>query len=277
MDNNTDDLTKLQNSATPVITQTPKELVEATLKAEDVVNAPKEEVTLSAHEIRTVLTVMRNYLWVSTYQQEEPLGTKVKRNLSIVSYALDYLVMLVENNLTVKKIENNEIKMTIGDHDLVEMVGDVVAQFSEKAIRAGVSLIYEPSVQKAFVKADVQKTKDSIGRILENAIKFTPSQGRVSFKISESDSEDFYEVRISDSGPGIAKYEQADLFKKYGKIDSSYANVRGEDGAGLGLYIAAKYVEMQNGKIRVESDAGAGATFVVSLPKGIDTAASNQA
>lgn len=259
-----------QGSDTPQDPQknlTAKEVVESSLTPKDLAALPTEEITLSAHEVRTVLTVMRNYLWVSTYQQEEPLGPKVKRNLSVVSYALDYLVMLVENNLTVKKIEKNEVKISSSEKDLVELVNEVVAEYTDKAVNAGISLVYEPSVQKAITHIDVQKTKDAIGRIIENAIKFTPTQGRVSFKIMESDSEEFYEVRISDTGPGIAKYEQVGLFKKYGKIDASYANVRGQDGAGLGLYIAAKYTELQNGKISVQSDAGAGATFVVSLPK----------
>ncbi len=266
------DINVSQNTSGQNFTElNPKDVIESNLSAKDLADLPIEEVTISAHEARTVLTVMRNYLWVSTYQNDEPLGPKVKRNLSIVTYALDYLVTLIENNLTVTKLEKNQIKLTLEAIDLVEVINSMVGQYSEKAKTLGVTILHEPSPPKAPIKADIQKTKDIIGRIIDNALKFTPAQGKISFKIVESDDEGYYEVRISDTGPGIAKIDQQKMFKKYSKIKASYSNVRGESGAGLGLYIAKCLTEMQNGKIDVRSDAGAGAIFVVSLPKVVDS------
>lgn len=249
----------------------PKDVIESNLSAKDLVDLPLEEVTISAHEARTVLTVMRNYLWVSTYQTDEPLGPKVKRNLSIVAYALEYLVTLIENNLMVTKLERNQVKLTLAQIDLIEITRSMIEQYAQKADTLGISIVQEPSIQKALVNADAQKTQDIIGRVIDNALKFTPSQGKVSFKVIESDDEEYYEVRISDTGPGISKVDQQKMFKKYSKIKASYNSVRGESGAGLGLYIAKCLVEMQKGKITIKSDAGAGSTFVVSLPKADDS------
>lgn len=259
-------------NSTPVVTQIApsgeaQNVLESTLTGKSEGANMAENITLSAHELRTILTVMRNYLWVSQYQKEEPIGPKVGRNLHIVTYALEHLIGLVENTLLVARIEKGSVMLMQQEADLVEITNTIIAKYSEKAISAGISLVFDTSIAKAPVLVDRAKCVDAISYIVDNALKFTPRQGRITFKVLQSEDELRHELTIEDTGPGIPKHLQKNLFAKYGKIDESYVGLPGgRTGAGLGLFIAAKLMQMQSGDISIQSDAGAGTKCVVSLP-----------
>ncbi len=245
----------------------PQGIVEKYLSTKDLKELPTEQISLSSHTLRTTLTILRNYLWVTMYQKDEVLGPKTKRNLSIIRYAAEFLNNLIENTLVVNKIDDGKVTVKKSQTDLLKLVEEVISKYSSRAVESGVTLVLSASLKEAPAMIDAQKTTSILDRLVENALKFTPAQGKVSFKVSESDDESYFEVSVSDSGPGIDKIAQKELFKKFGRIEESYANLESDDGSGLGLYIASKYAQLQGGKIVVKSDAGAGATFVVSLPK----------
>jgi signal transduction histidine kinase len=247
------------------------EVVKVNLSPKDIADLSKETVNLSAHEVRTLLTIMRNYLWVMTYQKDEQIGPKTRRNLSIVAYTLEYLVMLVENELIVTKIDSKAISVSHDDFNLMDLTNELLADFGPLATNSEITLSIDPSIPKAIVNGDFQKTKDAVGRLISNSLKFTPPRGRIVLKVAESDDGEYFEISVSDTGPGIAKPDQSKLFKKYGRLASDFASPsQAETGAGLGLYIAKNYIELQSGKIIIKSDAGAGSIFVVSLPKSKD-------
>lgn len=249
------------------VTDSPQKIVQKYLTTKDLKELPTEQISLPAHTLRTTLTIIRNYLWVIMYQKDQEIAPKVRRNLTIIKYATEYLNNLIENTLTVNKLDLGNLQIVKEEVDLVKVVEGALARHSTKAAECGIALALSPSVQVAVTKLDVRRTVDILDRLIDNAIKFTPPQGKISFKVSDSDDEQYYEVSVSDSGPGIDKTAQKDLFKKFGRIEKSYANLESDDGSGLGLYIASKYAQLQGGKIVVQSDSGAGATFVVSLPK----------
>jgi signal transduction histidine kinase len=98
--------------------------------------------------------------------------------------------------------------------------------------------------------------------LLSNAVKFTPEGGRISLRASPRDG--MVEIAVTDTGIGIAAEDQAAIFEEFRQVGSD--ETRKQEGTGLGLTLAKKFVELHGGRIWVTSEVGAGSTFTFSIP-----------
>src|SRR5262249_50739839 len=108
------------------------------------------------------------------------------------------------------------------------------------------------------------KVKQILLNLLSNAVKFTPEGGQVS--VTATAAEGVITIAVSDTGVGIAPEHQAAVFEEFRQVGRNDA--REQEGTGLGLTLAKKFVELHGGHIRVESAVGKGSTFTFSLPVG---------
>ena len=111
------------------------------------------------------------------------------------------------------------------------------------------------------MEADERKVKQVLFNLLTNAVKFTPSGGRVDVRAWRQDGRAYVAVR--DTGVGIAPEEQAKIFDEFGQARAGKA--QGE-GTGLGLALVKRFVELHGGQVSLASAAGQGSTFTFSLP-----------
>ena len=114
--------------------------------------------------------------------------------------------------------------------------------------------------------ADERKVKQILLNLLSNAVKFTPDSGRVSLTATADDGA--VTIAVSDTGVGIAPEDQAAIFEEFRQVGCDDA--RKQEGTGLGLALARKFVELHGGRIRVESPVGQGSTFTFTLPVRLD-------
>ena len=224
-----------------------------------------EFVALASHELRTPLTIIKNYLWLAAHQKDEPLGPKSSKNVEIALHTADRLMFLVEDILTISRIENGRINLALEDVDLISLLQDLIEEYSIKAKEKNITIIFEPSFPSQQAQIDKNRIHQVLVNILGNALKFTPENGVITFTATKPTSTSF-QLRITDTGPGIPKEHQDKLFTKFGKIDESYANMPNVNGTGLGLYISQQIMKLHGGSIAAESDYGHGATFIVTLP-----------
>jgi signal transduction histidine kinase len=112
------------------------------------------------------------------------------------------------------------------------------------------------------IEADQRKVKQILFNLLTNAVKFTPSGGRVDVSASRADGE--IRISVKDSGIGIAPEDHERVFEEFRQV-SAGRRVAAE-GTGLGLALARRFVELHGGRLWVESAPGAGSTFTFSLP-----------
>jgi signal transduction histidine kinase len=110
---------------------------------------------------------------------------------------------------------------------------------------------------------DPVRFKQILYNLLSNAVKYTPENGAVTILVSNDDCQQL-RLRVSDTGIGIRKEDMPRLFREFEQIDSSLA--RRACGSGLGLALTKKIIELHKGSISVESEAGKGSTFTVTLP-----------
>src|SRR3954470_18671607 len=107
------------------------------------------------------------------------------------------------------------------------------------------------------------RLKQVLVNLVENAIKYSPEGGRVELRVVDEDNR--LRIDVCDEGLGIPRSEQARIFEKFYRLDVEMT--RGVGGSGLGLYISREIVQQMGGSLSVESTAGAGSTFTVTLPR----------
>jgi signal transduction histidine kinase len=112
------------------------------------------------------------------------------------------------------------------------------------------------------IVADERKVKQILLNFLSNAVKFTPEGGRVGVTVTAADG--VATIAVSDTGIGIAPQDQAAIFEEFRQVGRDDA--RTQEGTGLGLTLAKKFVELHGGRIGVQSQVGRGSTFSFTLP-----------
>jgi signal transduction histidine kinase len=132
----------------------------------------------------------------------------------------------------------------------------------ERATRHGIGLALTVDDRVGEVVADERKVRQVVLNLLSNAVKFTPEGGKVALDLSQGERE--VAIAVSDTGVGIAPEDQAAVFEEFRQVGSDRA--RRNEGTGLGLALARKFVELHGGKIWVASEVGKGSTFTFTLP-----------
>ncbi|MFO0703927.1 MAG: HAMP domain-containing sensor histidine kinase [Patescibacteria group bacterium] len=226
-----------------------------------------EFVSLVSHELRTPLTIIKNYLWLVVNDDKDKVGEEPMKKIQIAISSVDRLMMLVEDTLTVSRLENGKISLKKEVFDLVKRVEYIAEIYAVKYQEKKIHVEVVKDLPSLEVQGDLNRLHEVIVNIFGNSIKFTPENGAIILRVGLVDKENAF-VSITDNGPGIAKEKQEKLFTKFGKIDESYANLHNASGTGLGLYISQEIMRLHGGSISVQSDFGKGATFTLTLPIG---------
>jgi len=213
-----------------------------------------------SHELRTPLTAIRS---VGEVGLREPRDAPNYRAIigSMLEEA-DRLSGLVDRLLTLSRAESGHAKLTIDAVDLKELAEDVVNYLGVLAEEKGQSLTVA-AVGRPRGSADRQVLRQSLINLVDNAIKYTPSGGRIQIDVADTASGP--SLAVSDSGPGVAPEVRTRIFDRYERGGESPANDIG--GSGLGLAIARWAVEVNGGHLRLENSSNAGSTFRITLPR----------
>lgn len=225
-----------------------------------------EFVSLVSHELRTPLTIIKNYLWLVVNQDQNVVGEEAMKKIKIAIHSVDRLTQIVEDTLTVSRLENGKITLKKEPSDLVVKVAEIVEVYAFKAQEKNLKVIFEKPVDPMKTAVDINRLHEVLVNIYSNALKFTPNDGTIQITMQKSSDAKYYEITVKDTGPGIPRAKQHLLFTKFGKIDESYADLPNVNGTGLGLYISQQIMKLHGGEIAVQSEEKMGATFVVRCP-----------
>jgi signal transduction histidine kinase/ActR/RegA family two-component response regulator len=173
-----------------------------------------------------------------------------------------HLLRLINDILDYSKLEAGKLQLAIELVAWGPPVQEAVGMLQAAAQKKGVTLTcaLEPGVH---VKADPLRLKQVALNLVANAVKFTPRGGQVEVNLQARDAR--AELSVKDSGIGIAPEHHAAIFEAFRQVEGD--STRRYEGTGLGLALVKKLLEPMSGTVRVESEAGQGATFVVELPR----------
>jgi len=216
-----------------------------------------------SHELRTPLNAILGFSEILKDGLVELSAAQRQECLENIHTSGRHLLELVNDILDLSKIEAGRMELTNDSFPVmraVEEVHNVIRAISERR-EIAVTVDVEPA--GLVVRADKSKFKQVMYNLLNNAIKFTPSHGRVWVRARRDDEE--LVVAVGDSGEGIAADAQESIFGEFYQVGPGGGH---DEGTGLGLPLTRRIIELHGGRIDVESSPGNGSVFTFRLPIG---------
>lgn len=215
----------------------------------------------TSHEIRTPLSSIIGFTHLLLAQGFEPTRERHNEYLNIIQSSGKHLLALINDILDLSKIEANQLEVQWEIVNLPELCRNVLALVKEKAANKGLRLLLELDPNVTTLVADSLRLKQMLLNLLFNSLKFT-SKGTVGLQVKLEDV--CVHFIVWDTGTGISKEDQAQLFQPYFQIPNAVTNTH--EGTGLGLAVTQKLAQIHGGSVEVESEVDQGSRFTIILP-----------
>ncbi len=240
------------------------ELQKAKDEAESASQAKSEFLSSMSHELRTPLNGILGFAQLMLLPSALELDEKQKEYVKQIANAGSHLLDLINDILDLARIEAKKVGTSIDAVEPVEVILDACTLLEKQASDNSITLINAAADKKIPpVCADYTRLKQILMNLGSNAIKYNSPSGRATFDCCVCSDENMIEFSVIDTGKGIAKDKQGDIFLPFNRLGAEFSNV---EGTGIGLTITQKLVELMDGKIGVESDDGQGSRFWFRLP-----------
>ena len=222
----------------------------------------QEFVANVSHELRTPLSLIKGFVetLLDGARNDPELSVRFLRT---IEKHTDRLTFLIEDLLTVSRLESGQIVMNLNEVGLREEVAHVMEDLQARAADKNVTLQNKvPGELRA--RADIDRLQQVLFNLIENAIKYGRSEGSVVVG-AESNSKGMAELWVKDDGPGIPAEAKERIFERFYRVDRARSRETG--GTGLGLSIVKHIVQAHGGEVWVRSEFGQGAVFYFTLPQ----------
>ena len=230
----------------------------------EVANRHKSEFLANvSHELRTPLTAIKGFVDNMLDGLTGELNPRQRRYLTRIKANTDRLARLINDLLDLTRIEAGRLELRPTSLCLTPLITEVVASLRPVAADKHIQLDVATADPDATAWADRDKVTQVLTNLLGNALKFTPAHGRITVAIARDDAA-WVQIAVADTGPGIAAEEATRIFDQFYQV--AHVDMQRPQGTGLGLPISKMLVEMQCGKLWVESVVGRGSTFYFTLP-----------
>ena len=229
-------------------------------------NELKDEfIAVTSHELRSPLTSIRGYLSFLVEKESLEALPESSRQYLIKAYNnAESLNYLVNNILDVSRLDLGRFELQKIQIDLIQMIKSMIdsLSFQVNERKINMQFVNHTDSDQLMMKIDPIRISQVLRNLLDNAIKYSPKGKDISVEISIESGYVF--VRVRDQGFGIPKDKINEIFDKFTQLKG--ADSRYKTGAGLGLFIAKRIIEMHDGIIKVESEIDKGSVFTIQLP-----------
>ena len=223
-------------------------------------NTRQEFVANVSHELRTPLSMIKGYVETLTSGAKDDPNVAA-RFLKTIEKHTDRLTYLIEDLLTISRLESGQIVLNIQKVELRSVAEDVIDDLQSRA--EDKKVILENQVpDDVVVRADADRVQQVIFNLVDNAIKYGRQEGRVWINARLAGGQ-FAEVSVRDNGPGIPPDSIDRVFERFYRAEK--ARSREQGGTGLGLSIVKHIIQSHGGEVWVESELGRGTTFFFTL------------
>lgn len=222
-------------------------------------------VSMAAHELRTPLTSIKGYISVFLNENQSKLTADQLMFIRRINTSTQQLTGLVENLLSVARVERGALNLHNQIIDWVANVAQQVDTFQHRADEKRITLRFiKPGKSLPKVDVDLIRINEVLNNIISNALSYTEPQGKIDVWIEQKDEQIL--TFIKDTGKGIPKEAIPNLFSKFFRVQGGPAE-QASKGNGLGLYLSKAIIELHHGKIWAQSEGlGKGSIFAFSLP-----------
>ncbi|MCS7184043.1 MAG: ATP-binding protein [Patescibacteria group bacterium] len=234
--------------------------VEQKEKLEQLNRIKSEFLSFASHQVKSPMAIVKGYSELiessieGVPQQAKDFAHKIRESV-------DNLLVLIEEFMDYRRIEENRIELHFEKVELVNLIKEIVNNFKLIAQNKGLNLNFETEISECYVNVDKIRFYQVIQNLIDNAIKYT-KEGWVKINLTKDDK--YAIICVADSGIGMSKELKSKLFGEFVRDESIKKEIRG---TGLGLYIAKNIIKLHNGEIWAESEGeGKGSKFYVKVP-----------
>lgn len=231
-------------------------------------NRVKELVSDISHQTKTPMANIRLYTELLKEKlkvdglglEEDELRQESLKMLAEIDRQVEKLNFLIQSLIKMSRLESNIVEVKPKSQSISELLNAVIGDILPKAGQKNVEIIntYTGSGTAYY---DRKWTKEALGNIVDNAVKYSPSGSRVILTVTEYEL--YTAVSVKDFGQGIRETDTVRIFRRFYRA----SEVHEEDGVGIGLYLAREIIRRENGYIKVKSGAGKGAEFILYLQR----------
>ncbi|KIA87682.1 hybrid sensor histidine kinase/response regulator transcription factor [Flavobacterium sp. AED] len=239
-----------------------------------------------SHEFRTPLTLILNPLTDLIKNKSPELSHDVINKLQIMHKSSDRLSKLINELMDFNKLQFNQVVVQVQKIEVVSFTKDIISYFEEEASSRRITVVFESNIAELHDWLDPKMVEKIIFNIVSNAFKVTADDGfiKVQINVSQKTAQfpltniekeiPYFEIAIADTGAGLDKKDIKKIFDRFYQVNNLSKAYYGS--TGIGLEVVRGFVELQKGKIEVESELGIGSTFTVAFPLGNDFFTENE-
>jgi signal transduction histidine kinase len=233
-------------------------------QAEKANRAKSEFLANMSHELRTPLNAIIGFSSVLAGQLYGPMNNSSYREYaSDIQKSGEHLMILLGDLLDISKIESGGIEANPTEVDVHSAISECLRIVEKKSFARNISIKKDLENFLPQLYVDERHLRQILLNLLSNAIKFTPAYGEIRISAKAINPDEVL-ISVQDSGVGIAPEDQKRVFELFGQVASSMT--RDHDGAGIGLAIVKSLVEINDGKLLLQSKVGKGTTIEVTMP-----------
>lgn len=240
------------------------ELQAALEKEKELSQLKSRFITMASHEFRTPLAIISSSSGILQKFSDRLSAERKEQHLQTIQNTIKHITQMLDDVLMINRAEAEKIELHLETSDIIafcrHLKEEIETTSNQHTINFYVDLGEEIMENYLIIQFDEKILRQILTNLLTNAIKYSPSHNLVNFSLTKNNNQILF--KISDRGIGIPEADQANLFEPFNRA----SNVGTIAGTGLGLAIVKKCVDLHQGKINVESRAGEGTTFTVSLP-----------
>ena len=241
-----------------------KTLAEQNKKLIELNSVKNNFISMVSHELRTPLMIIKEAVSQILEGLKGPITEEQQEFLTMASRNAARLNQIIQDLLTISKIETGKMKFNRRHFDLIKLFETEITNQKIKIDTRNLTLIRDFIREKIMVYADEEKIHMVFTNLLGNSVKFIRTGGTIEVSVGVNMEENCVKVCVKDNGPGIPRDSLHKIFERFVKLNPT--PLSGAPSTGLGLSIARELVEMHNGKIWAESDGENGAAFFFTLP-----------
>jgi len=188
---------------------------------------------------------------------------EVKEMIKIIKDESDRMNKLVNELITIARMDSGADLMNISNNDLMVLINDISFKFKHEMNDKEITFKVDAEKDSVIFDFDYGKIEQVINNLLDNAIRYTEPDDKITLKVR--DVGEGIIISVEDTGIGLKEEHLNRIFERFYKVDES--RTRGKHGTGLGLYIVSSIIKRHGGTIGLKSEYGVGTVFEITLPK----------